>query len=152
MFKSPGAGNDLYDQLRDLPPLARRADKAFPRAQRSLRQSTPIFGFIRPYVPDLLAWMRSFGGAMATYDGNGHYTRTMPVFDAFHFVDDDEGGRLEAKPPAERGQSPYLSTGNLRRCPGTGAPPPADGSAPFVDMGELANPDCDPSQVIGGSQ
>lgn len=151
MFKGPGPGNDLYDQMRDLPPLARMADGAFPRAQKALRQSTPIFGFIRPYVPDLVAWMRSFGGAMATYDANGHFLRTMPVFDAYDFVDDGDGGHFEPKADSERGKSPSLSTGNLRRCPGAGAPPPSDGSAPFVDMGELANPDCDPSQTIGGS-
>ncbi len=151
MFNGPGAGNDLYDTMVDLPPLAKMADKAFPRAQRSLRDSTPIWGFIRPYAPDLTAWLRSFGGAMAPYDANGHYARTVPVFDAFNFTDDAEGGRLDPKPPAQRGESPYLSTGNLRRCPGAAAPAPADASAPFVDMGELANADCDPSQTIGGA-
>jgi phospholipid/cholesterol/gamma-HCH transport system substrate-binding protein len=149
MFNGPGEGNDLYDTMVDLPPLSRMADKAFPRARKSLRQSTPIWGFIRPYGPDLMAWLRSFGGAMAPYDANGHYARTIPVFDAFNFTDDAEGGSLTPKPPAERGSSPYLSTGNLRRCPGSATAPPADGSAPFVDIGELANPDCDPSQVIG---
>ncbi len=151
MFNGPGAGNDLYDTMVDLPPLAKSADKAFPRASKSLQQSTPIWGFIRPYGPDLTAWLRSFGGAMAPYDANGHYARSVPVFDAFNFTDDASGGTLTPKPPAQRGQSPYLSTGNLRRCPGAGAPAPADGSAPFVDMGELANPDCDPSQRIGGT-
>ena len=149
MFNGPGEGNDLYDTMTDLPPLARMADKAFPRARESLRESTPIWGFIRPYGPDLIAWLRGFGGAMAPYDANGHYARTIPVFDAFNFTDDGEGGSLTPKPAAERGSSPHLSTGNLRRCPGASAPPPADGSAPFVDIGELANPDCDPSQVIG---
>jgi phospholipid/cholesterol/gamma-HCH transport system substrate-binding protein len=148
MFNGPGAGNDLYDTMVDLPPLAKMADKAFPRAQRSLRESTPIWGFIRPYGPDLVAWLRSFGGAMAPYDANGHYARTIPVFDAFNFTDDGAGGSLTPKSSAERGSSPYLSTGNLRRCPGSATAPPADGSAPFVDVGELANPDCDPSQVL----
>jgi phospholipid/cholesterol/gamma-HCH transport system substrate-binding protein len=151
MFNGPGAGNDLYDTMVDLPPLAKNADKAFPRAQKSLRDSTPIWGFIRPYAPDLTAWLRSFGGAMAPYDANGHYARSVPVFDAFTFTDDAEGGRLDPKPPSQRGESPYLSTGNLRRCPGAAAPPPADASAPFVDVGELANADCDPSQTIGGT-
>jgi phospholipid/cholesterol/gamma-HCH transport system substrate-binding protein len=151
MFNGPGEGNDLYDTMVDLPPLARMADKAFPRASKSLRDSTPVWGFIRPYGPDLSAWLRSFGGAMAPYDVNGHYARTIPVFDAFDFTDDDQGGTLTPKPPAQRGSSPALRTGNLRRCPGAAVPPPPDGSAPFVDMGELANPDCDPSQAIGGT-
>ena len=151
MFNGPGAGNDIHDTMVDLPPLARMADKAFPRASKSLRDSTPVWGFIRPYGPDLSAWLRSFGGAMAPYDINGHYARTIPVFDAFNFTDDADGGSLTPKPAAERGSSPYLSTGNLRRCPGSAAPPAADGSSPFVDIGELANPDCDPSQSIGST-
>ncbi|NLT07762.1 MAG: MCE family protein [Solirubrobacterales bacterium] len=152
MFNGPGAGNDLYDTMVDLPPLANMADKAFPRARKALRQSTPIWGFIRPYAPDLVSWLRNFGGAMAPYDANGHYARSVAVFDAFEFTDDAEGGTLTPKAPADRGQSPNLSTGNLRRCPGsTAAVPPADGSAPFVDTGLLANPDCDPSQTIGAS-
>jgi phospholipid/cholesterol/gamma-HCH transport system substrate-binding protein len=151
LFESPGEGNDLLDALRDLPPLAKLTSVALPRARRALGEGTPLLGFGRPYVPDLTAWMRSFGQAMSTFDANGHYARAMPVFDAFHFVDDAEGGHLDPKPPAQRGRSPYLKLGNLRRCPGAGAPPPADGSAPFVDSGELANADCDPSQVVGGA-
>jgi phospholipid/cholesterol/gamma-HCH transport system substrate-binding protein len=149
LFDSEGKGNDLYDIMRDMPPLARLADRALPRARRSLRESTPIFSFARPYVPDLTAWLKDFGMAMAPYDANGHYARAMAVFDAYDFVNDAQGGRLEPKAPAQRGSSPYLSTGNLRRCPGAAAPPPADGSAPFVDSGELANPDCDPSHSVG---
>lgn len=150
-FNGPGEGNDLYDTMVDLPPLAKLADKGFPRASKSLQQSTPVWGFIRPYAPDLMAWLRGFGGAMAPYDANGHYARSSPVFDAFNFTDDADGGSLTPKPAAERGASPYLSTGNLRRCPGSAAPRPADASAPFVDVGDLANPDCDPSQVLGGT-
>jgi phospholipid/cholesterol/gamma-HCH transport system substrate-binding protein len=149
LFDAPGKANDLYDIMRDLPPLARLAKTGLPRARRSLRESTPIFSFARPYVPDLTAWLKDFGTAMAPYDANGHYARAMAVFDAYDFVDDAQGGRLEPKAPAQRGSSPYLSTGNLRRCPGGAAPPPADGSAPFVDSGELSNPDCDPSQSVG---
>ena len=151
-FNGPGAGNDLYDTMVDLPPLSRLARKSFPRARKSLKQSTPVWGFIRPYAPDLVGWLRSFGGAMAPYDANGHYARSVAVFDAFNFTDDGEGGTLTPKPPAERGQSPNLSTGNLRRCPGSAAATlPADSSAPFVDVGELANADCDPSQVLEGN-
>jgi phospholipid/cholesterol/gamma-HCH transport system substrate-binding protein len=149
LFDAEGKGNDLYDIMRDMPPLARLAKRALPRARRSLRESTPIFSFARPYVPDLTAWLKDFGMAMAPYDANGHYARAMAVFDAYDFVDDALGGRLEPKAPAQRGSSPYLSTGNLRRCPGAAAPAPADGSATFIDSGELANPDCDPSHSVG---
>jgi phospholipid/cholesterol/gamma-HCH transport system substrate-binding protein len=148
MFRAPGPANDVYDAMRELPAIARLTRRGVPRSRRALRVSTPMFGFSRPYVPDLTSWLRSFGGALATYDANGHYARAMAVFDAFHFVDDSSGGHLEPKPPAARGESPYLRVGSLRRCPGSAAPNPADGSAPFVDTGELANPDCDPSQAV----
>jgi phospholipid/cholesterol/gamma-HCH transport system substrate-binding protein len=151
MFRTPGAANDVYDAMRELPAIARLTRRGVPRSRRALRVSTPMFGFSRPYVPDLTAWLRSFGGALATYDANGHYARAMAVFDAFHFIDDAAGGRLEPKAPAARGDSPYLRLGSLRRCPGSAAPSPADGSAPFVDTGELANPDCDPSQGVGAA-
>jgi phospholipid/cholesterol/gamma-HCH transport system substrate-binding protein len=149
LFNGPGAGNDLYDTFRDLPPLDKLAKSSFPRARKSLADSTPVWGFIRPYVPDFVAWLRSFGGVMGTYDANGHYARTMPIFDVFNYVEDADGGSYTPKPPAERGRSPFLKLGNLKRCPGASTPAPSDGSAPFVDSGELANPDCDPSQRVG---
>jgi phospholipid/cholesterol/gamma-HCH transport system substrate-binding protein len=149
---NPGTGNDLHDALLEAPRLALLSSDALPRARRALRESEPIFSFARPYTPDLTAWMRSFGGAMGTYDANGHYARVMAVFDAFNFVvDDPAGGHLDPKAPAGRGQSPYLDTGNLRRCPGAGTRAPADGSAPFIDTGELSNPDCDPAQTVGAA-
>ncbi len=150
MFAQPGEDDDLLDALRDLPAIADATEEAAPRARRALEDSTPMFAFARPYTPDLVGWLRSFGSAMATYDANGHYARTMPVFNAFDFVDDAEGGRLEPKPPTERGSSAAVSAGNLRRCPGAAMRAPADGSAPFVDSGPDANPDCDPGQRPGG--
>jgi phospholipid/cholesterol/gamma-HCH transport system substrate-binding protein len=95
-----------------------------------------------------VSFVKSFGGATATYDANGHYTRSLPIFDALGFTGSPGGGYLTPKPAAERGSSPYLSHGNLRRCPGAAAPAPADGSSPYVDSGALANPDCDPSQTV----
>lgn len=150
MFATPGPSNDLYDALLDLPPLARLTKADFPHAEKALEQSTPIFSFARPYVPDTISWVRAFGSAMAPYDANGHYAKTLAVFDAFNFKDDSSGGTLEPKSTSERGASPYLATGQLRRCPGAAAPAPADNSAPFVDRGPLANPQCDPSERPGG--
>lgn len=151
MFDSPGAHDDLYEALRDLPPLADTIEATFPRARKALNQSTPIFSFARPYVPDLVSWVAGYGAAFAPYDANGHYARTTAMFDAFEFTDDAEGGTLAPKSPAQRGRSNNLSFGNLRRCPGAAAAAPADNSAPFVDDGELANPDCDPSQTPGAT-
>jgi phospholipid/cholesterol/gamma-HCH transport system substrate-binding protein len=147
-FDRPGRANDLLDALRTLPSLGRLTDKAFPQAEKTLGDSEPVLSFVRPYAPDLVGFVRSFGSAAATYDANGHYARTVPVFDAFNFSDDGQGGSLTLKERSEKGKSPYLSSGNLRRCPGTSLPSLSDASAPFVDTGPLANPDCDPSQVI----
>lgn len=145
----PGPGNDGLDALRDLPPLADKAHAALPRSSRALKDSTPIFSFIRPYIPDLVGWFRGYGAAAATYDARGHYVRSLPLFDAFRAVDGAGGTMLEPKALADRGKSDAVTNGNLRRCPGTAAASP-DGSAPFVDDGPLANPDCAPAQRIGG--
>jgi phospholipid/cholesterol/gamma-HCH transport system substrate-binding protein len=147
-FDRPGKANDLLDALLTLPSLGRLTATSFPQAEKTLSESAPVLSFIRPYTPDLVGFLRSFGSAAATYDANGHYARTVPVFDAFKFSDDQNGGTLAPKDRSERGKSDYLSTGNLRRCPGSSLPPLSDASAPFVDNGPLANPDCDPNQVI----
>ena len=72
----------------------------------------------------------------------------MPIFNAFTFADDGSGGTLTPRPAAQRGTNPAVTNGNLRRCPGAATPAPADGSAPYVDNGDLAKPDCDPSQTV----
>jgi phospholipid/cholesterol/gamma-HCH transport system substrate-binding protein len=148
VFDRPGKADDLLDALRTLPGLGRETAKAFPQAEKTLGRSTPVLSFVRPYAPDLVGFVRSFGSAAATYDANGHYARTVPVFDAFKFTDDPAGGTLTPKDRSERGKSPYLSLGNLRRCPGASLPALSDASAPFVDSGPLAKPDCDPSEVV----
>jgi phospholipid/cholesterol/gamma-HCH transport system substrate-binding protein len=148
MFAQPGKANDLLDALRDLPTLGKLTDRTFPSGEKALKDSTPIFGFARPYVPDLVSWVRGFDSAGATYDANGHYIRAVPIFNAFTFADDGNGGHLTPRPASERGTNPALTTGNLRRCPGASTPAPADKSAPFVDDGDLAAPDCDPSESV----
>ena len=147
-FDRPGNADDLLDALRLLPSLGRLSDKAFPQANKTLDQSAPVLSFIRPYAPDLIGFARSFASAAATYDANGHYARTVPVFDAFHFTDDPNGGTLTPKDRSEKGKSPYMTSGHLRRCPGSSLPPLGDASAPFLDTGALAKPDCDPTDVI----
>jgi phospholipid/cholesterol/gamma-HCH transport system substrate-binding protein len=148
MFAQPGEANDLLDALRDLPALGKLTDKAFPDAEKSLKDSTPIFSFVRPYVPDLVSWVKSFGGAAAPYDANGHYIRSVPVLDAFTFSEDGDGPHLTPRPTSERTNSPAITTGNLKRCPGASTPAPTDGSAPYVDGGDLAAPDCDATETV----
>jgi phospholipid/cholesterol/gamma-HCH transport system substrate-binding protein len=148
VFDRPGKFDDLLDALQLLPSLGKLSDKAFPQAEKTLQQSEPVLSFIRPYGPDFVSFLRSFGSAAATYDANGHYARTVPIFDAFNFTDDANGGTLTPKDKSQGGVSPYLSNGNVRRCPGASLPQLQDGSAPFVDNGPLAKPDCDPAEVI----
>jgi phospholipid/cholesterol/gamma-HCH transport system substrate-binding protein len=147
-FDRPGSSNDLLDALRTLPALGKLSNRAFPQAEKTLDQSSPVLSFIRPYAPELVGFARSFGSAAATYDANGHYARTVPIFDGFNFTDDPAGGMLTPKDRGERGKSPYLSFGNLRRCPGASLPALSDASAPFVDDGPLAKPDCNPAEVV----
>lgn len=151
MFAQPGQANDLLDALRELPAIGKSSDKAFPSGRKALQDSTPIFSFARPYVPDLVGWIRGYDSAAAPYDANGHYIRGVPVFNAFTFTDDGSGGHLTPRPAGERGTSPAVTNNNLRRCPGASGPTPGDRSAPFVDSGDLANPDCDPSQSAGAT-
>jgi phospholipid/cholesterol/gamma-HCH transport system substrate-binding protein len=68
MFNKPGPNNDLYDALVNLPSLASQVTHDFPRAINALNQSTPIFEFARPYIPDLVAWVSNWAGAFAAYD------------------------------------------------------------------------------------
>ena len=151
VFNQPGPNNDLYDALVDLPPLAKQVNGDFPRAIKALNQSTPIFEFARPYIPDLVGWVTNWDGLFAPYDANGHYARTVPVFDAFSFSDDAQGGTLIPKPTNLRGSGGDLQTGFLQRCPGGAIAPPLDASAPFVDSGPLSNAHCRPSETIGGT-
>ncbi len=148
MFAQPGASNDLLDALRDLPAIGKASDKAFPSGRKALQDGTPIFSFARPYVPDVVSFLTGYDNASSAYDANGHYIRSVPIFNAFTYADDASGGRLTPRPANERGTSPAVTTGNLRRCPGTAAPSPADRSAPFVDDGDLSNNDCDTSQTV----
>jgi phospholipid/cholesterol/gamma-HCH transport system substrate-binding protein len=148
MFAQPGDYNDLLDALREAPATAKAADKAFPSGRKALQQSLPIFSYARPYIPDALGWISGYDSAAAAYDANGHYVRATPIFNAYTFTDDGSGGYLTPRPFNQRGSNPALSTGNLHRCPGASVFAPADRSAPFVDDGDLANPDCDPSQTV----
>lgn len=148
MFAQPGQYNDLLDALRELPATARLTDRGFPAQRKALKESEPIFSYARPYIPDAVGWLTGYDRAAATYDANGHYIRSVPVFNAYTFADDGSGGTLTPRPAAERGTNPALSFGNTRRCPGTSVFAPADRSVPFVDDGPLANADCDPSQSV----
>ena len=143
-----GDGNDLLDATQRLPGFERDARKAFEDSRRALLRAQPVFEFGRPYTPDLIGFLRDFGETTAGYDANGHYARVQPIFDAFRFKDDDNGGSLEPIPPDQRFDQ--LQTGILRRCPGAATQPPPDGSAPYTDGGNLTGQDCDSGARVPG--
>ena len=144
MFDKPGAHDDLYDALVQLPQLSREVKADFPEAIDALHSSTPIFEFARPYIPDLVAWITNWDGVFSPYDANGHYARAVPAFGAFDFADSAGGGTLTQTPPSDRGQSGYVQTGLLERCPGSAA----IGASPFVDSGALSNAHCNASETL----
>ena len=57
--------------------------------------------FLRPYAPDMAAWITHFAQVPAYYDANGHYARVLPIFNAFSF--DQRTNTLNSlSPPSER--------------------------------------------------
>lgn len=141
----PGADNDLTELMLAQPRITAISIPALRSTTTTLRKSTPVLTFARPYAPDLIGWFRDFGQSTANYDANGHFARVAPVTDAFRFESTGPGsGKLTANSPLDRNL--MLQSGKFMRCPGTAATPPADGSAPFVPAGS----DCNKSLVVPG--
>ena len=148
LVTQPGADNDAVEATRRLPGLQRVASPAFRQQTRALGKLQEPLEFIRPYTPELTGWIRSFGQATSAYDANGHYARVQPIFNSFAFDDDPAGVVLRPQPLTDKFRG--MQTGLLKRCPGTASQPAADGSAPFLDGSNLADGDCDPTQVPPG--
>jgi len=138
----PGPRNDLTDVALGLPALQRQLAHASPDTVASLQAATPITTFLRPYAPDLIGFLRSFGQNASYYDADGHYAHVSAIFADF------AGGTGNTLTPTNPIQGlANLQTGQTRRCPGAATPAPADGSAPFTDGGRL---DCVPAEVPKG--
>ena len=146
-IRRPGPNNDLVEATRKLPAFQRLASRSFASGTGALEKGEPVLEFIRPYVPELVAWLRDFGQGSANYDANGHYARIQPIFNAFQLHEvPGSPAQLVPLPVAQRLDG--LQTGILKRCPGAASQPAADGSAPWRDAG--GNLDCDPTQVVVG--
>jgi phospholipid/cholesterol/gamma-HCH transport system substrate-binding protein len=148
MVTRPGANNDLLDATNKMPALQRVATPTFRNSRQALQKSQPVLEFIRPYTPELTGWFHDFGQGTSNYDANGHFARIQPIFNAFTYVGDGTGGQLV--PNALDNKFGGLSLNNAKRCPGAASQPAADGSAPFLDGGNLGADDCDPDQVPTG--
>jgi phospholipid/cholesterol/gamma-HCH transport system substrate-binding protein len=146
LIRRKGPNNDLTELLRLAPKLQTTSKPVFAHSITALDKTQPVVKFIRPYTPDFVGWLRDFGQGASNYDANGHYARIQPIFNTFSFADNPAGGTLTPIPNSQRLAG--LSTGNIKRCPGSASQAPQDGSAPWRDVdGSL---DCDPSLVPPG--
>lgn len=139
MIRKKGNANDLTELLGQQPALTRQARRAFPNATRGMQLAQPMLEFLRPYTPELTAWISHFGQIASNYDANGHYVRVQTAGGNFQF----DGTELD--PTTDRSLSQYPKTG-IKRCPGAGTQPASDASSPFFSAGL----DCDPSIVPPG--
>lgn len=128
---------------------------SFGEALCSLRNGHDNLSFFRAYTPELVGWFDGFGhsGYADAIGAVGRVELTLntysPTLSLFPDLTDPDS-------PAE--QFSALSTGNVRRCPGSnerplGAVDPDDTSVPFTDGGALtdgAPGECDPTKVQPG--
>ncbi len=142
LVNNPGPHNDSLDILRRMPSLERLARRSTRNSVAALKSSQDEVEFLRPYAPDISAWLTHFAQVPAYYDANGHYARVLPIFNGFAY--DPSSNQINSLSPAER-KTAQLRGGN-RFCPGAATQPAPDGSSPFTDDGKLNADDCDPSQ------
>jgi phospholipid/cholesterol/gamma-HCH transport system substrate-binding protein len=145
LLRRKGSNNDLIELLGKQPKLASLAKQDFPNTLAALRKGQPVIDFIRPYSPELTGWLTKFAESASPYDGNGHYARVEPVFNAFKFSKNSSGSFLTAIDTSQRLTG--LQTLRSNRCPGGATQPSPDGSSPFQDLGQLG---CDPTAVPPG--
>ena len=142
LVNKPGPHNDSVDILRRFPSLERLSRKSSKNSVAALKAGQDEIEFLRPYAPDISAWLTHFSQVPAYYDANGHYARVLPIFNAFAF--DQSANELNALSAAERRTAELR--GGTRFCPGAATQPAPDGSNPSTDDGKLNADDCDPSQ------
>ena len=146
LVNNPGPHNDSADILSRMPSLERLARTSTKNSIKALKAGQNETEFLRPYAPDIAAWLTHFAQVPAYYDANGHYARVLPIFNGFSF--DQGANQLNSLSPAER-RTAQLRGGN-RFCPGAATQPATDGSNPFTDDGRLTADDCVPSAEAGG--
>jgi phospholipid/cholesterol/gamma-HCH transport system substrate-binding protein len=141
IVRNPGPANDATDQMRQMPALERLARTNTRNSVAALKQSQDVIEFLRPYAPDLAAWITHFATVPGYYDANGHYARVLPIFNAFSY--DPGANQLNPLAPGER-RTILTGRGN-RFCPGATTQSASDGSNPWLDDGRLGPEDCDPN-------
>jgi phospholipid/cholesterol/gamma-HCH transport system substrate-binding protein len=141
IVRNPGRANDATDLTRQQPALQRLAHENTTNSVSALKQGQDVIEFIRPYAPDLAAWIYHFATVPAYYDANGHYARVLPIFNAFSY--DQSQNQLNLLSAADRKVN-LTGRGN-RFCPGAATQTASDGSNPYLDDGRLGPEDCDPN-------
>ena len=140
-----GPANDLVDTLGALPGAQRRAQSSVPATIRAIDDGQPNIAQLRPYSPDLLAFLGAFGQSSSNYDASGHYLRVQPAGINF-FNWNEVTSVLDPAPTTQQFQD--FDNGFFNRCPG-GSTQPITGSNPFLDDGSLAGV-CNPTDVPEG--
>ncbi len=141
LVNNPGPHNDSADLLNRMPSLERLARTNTKNSVAALKSGQDDVEFLRPYAPEISAWITHFSQAPANYDANGHFARVLPIFNAFSY--DQSANQLNSLSPAQRAS--VLAYRGQRFCPGAGTQPAPDNSNPFLDDGKLTAADCDPS-------
>jgi phospholipid/cholesterol/gamma-HCH transport system substrate-binding protein len=141
LVNTPGPRNDSVDLMRVSPELERISRQSSKNSVKALKKGQDEVEFLRPYAPDISAWITHFSQVPAYYDANGHYARVLPIFNAFRY--DEATNELIALAPTERVSA--VKHGGTRFCPGGATQPAPDGSNPSTDDGKLGPEDCDPS-------
>jgi phospholipid/cholesterol/gamma-HCH transport system substrate-binding protein len=140
--RTPGADNDVTDIVKKLPRLQQVGSPSFKNSVSAMRAGQPVVDFFRPYSPELVGWLNTFGQASANYDASGHYTRALANFGAFTYDADTQ--QINPVSPNQRFQG--MRADATRRCPGSASQARPDGSNPWVAPGG----DCDPSDTLQG--
>ncbi len=141
----PGSENDLVDTLDALPGTQKHASTSVPKTIEAIDAGQPNIAQLRPYAPDLLAFLARFGQVGSNYDGNGHYFRVQPAGINF-FNWNSSTSVLDPIPITQ--QFGNFDNGFFNRCPGAASQPIA-GSNPFLDGGNLDGI-CNPADVPPG--
>jgi phospholipid/cholesterol/gamma-HCH transport system substrate-binding protein len=155
LARRPGAGNDLLELARAVPPFrdialgpvqrnGREREGSFPTITKSLRQQTPHFAFFRPYAVDFTGWLDDFSHS-GIYDANGAASRIATSVNAFASV----GSQLKLVPQELRDDlgNALVRSGQTKRCPGASEHPAEDASNPWKPLTDF---NCDPAQLLPG--
>ena len=126
-----------------IPSLEQLSRKSTKNSVAALKAGQNEIEFLRPYAPDISAWLTHFAQVPAYYDANGHYARVLPIFNGFAYRPERQPAQLAQSRPSAPARNCAAASASV---PGAATQPAPDGSNPFTDDGKLTADDCDPSQ------